>query len=143
MEMTIDDNVKRQLLDKLAEEPPMVISTAYAYAKNYVMYGEDITKAWTTAVQQASILEKARQQAWAEAYDSFKQEYENRLKADLKAILVELQLEIHELENPYPDDFDDLLPLAQHNAFYDAKSTIEDLVDERINAIKGDQEGEE
>lgn len=72
-----------------------------------------------------------------------KSEYEARLKADLKAILVELQLEIHELENPYPHDFDDLLPLAQHNAFYDAKSTIEDLVDERINAIKGDQEGEE
>lgn len=72
-----------------------------------------------------------------------KSEYEARLKADLEAILVELQLEIHEIENPYPYDFDDLLPLAQHNAFYDAKSTIEDLVDERINAIKGDQEGEE
>jgi len=70
-----------------------------------------------------------------------KADYETRLKADLKAILVELQLEIHELENPYPDDFDDLLPLAQHNAFYDAKSTIEDLVDERINAIKGVEDG--
>ena len=75
------------------------------------------------------------------AFEMFETDYKNRLKADLKAILVELQLEIHELENPYPHDFDDLLPLAQHNAFYDAKSTIEDLVDERINAIKGDQEG--
>lgn len=61
-----------------------------------------------------------------------KTDYENRLKADLKAILVDLQLEIHELENPYPHDNDNLLPLAQHNAFYDAKSTIEDLVDEKI-----------
>ena len=61
-----------------------------------------------------------------------KADYEARLKADLKAILVELQLEIHELENPYPDDYDNLLLLAQHNAFYDAKSTIEDLVDEKI-----------
>lgn len=50
-------DVKQQLLDKLSEEPLMVLSTAYAYAKNYVIYGEDITKAWTTAVQQASILE--------------------------------------------------------------------------------------
>ena len=66
-----------------------------------------------------------------------KADYENRLKADLKAILVELQLEIHELENPYPHDYDNLLPLAQHNAFYDAKSSIEDLVDEKINALKG------
>ena len=61
-----------------------------------------------------------------------KADYEARLKADLKAILVELQLEIHELENPYPHDYDNLLLLAQHNAFYDAKSTIEDLVDEKI-----------
>lgn len=61
-----------------------------------------------------------------------KADYETRLKADLKAILVELQLEVHELENPYPHDCDDLLLLAQHNAFYDAKSTIEDLVDEKI-----------
>ena len=44
MGMTIDDNVKQKLLDSLAEEPTMVISTAYAYAKNYVKYGEDITK---------------------------------------------------------------------------------------------------
>ena len=78
MGMTIDDSVKQKLLDSLAEEPPMVLSTAYAYAKNYVMYGEDITKAWTTAVQQASIIEKTRQQAWVEAYDSFKKEYETR-----------------------------------------------------------------
>ena len=59
-------------------------------------------------------------------------DYENRLKADMVAMLTEIQLEIHELENPYPHDYDNLLLLAQHNAFYDAKSTIEDLVDEKI-----------
>lgn len=69
-----------------------------------------------------------------------KDQYEARLKADLEAILVELQLEIHELENPYPHDNDNLLPLAQHNAFYDAKSTIEDLVDEKINELKAESE---
>ena len=103
MGMKIDDSVKQKLLDSLAEEPTMVLSTAYAYAKNYVNYGEDITKAWTTAVQQASIIEKARQQAWVEAYDSFKKEYENRLKAYMVAILENLDLEIDEHSYIYAD----------------------------------------
>lgn len=68
--MKMDDDVKKKLLDELSKESPMVIATAYAYAKNYVAYGVDITKAWTTAVQQVSILEKVRQQAWTEAYDN-------------------------------------------------------------------------
>lgn len=61
----------------------------------------------------------------------------------VEAMLTELKLEIQELENPYPHDYDNLLPLAQHNAFYEAKSEIEDLVDEKINALKADSEGKE
>lgn len=72
-----------------------------------------------------------------------KSEYEQRLKADLEAILVELQVEIHELENPYPHEKDNLLPLASHNAFYEAKSEIEDLVEEKIDALKGGREANE
>ena len=98
------DSAKQKLLDLLAKESTMVLSTAYIYAKNYVNYGEDITKAWTTAVQQLSILDKVRQKAWREAYDSFKKDYENRLKDDLKAILVELQLEIEEKATELCDD---------------------------------------
>lgn len=90
------DSAKQKLLDLLAKEPTMVLSTAYIYAKNYVNYGEDITKAWTTAVQQSSILEQIKIKAQAEAYDFFKKEYENRLKADMVAMLTELQLEIEE-----------------------------------------------
>ena len=66
-----------------------------------------------------------------------RKDYERRLKDDMVAMLTELQLEIHELENPYPHDYDNLLPLAKHNAFYDAKSTIEDLVEQKIDALKG------
>ena len=51
MENRIDTDVKQKLLDSLSKEPTMVLSTAYVYAKNYVNYGEDITKSWTTAVQ--------------------------------------------------------------------------------------------
>ena len=65
-----------------------------------------------------------------------KDQYEARLKADMVAMLTDIQLEIHELENPYPHDYDNLLPLAQHNAFYDAKSTIEDLVEQKIDKLK-------
>ena len=125
----IDDNVKQKLLDSLSKEPPMVISTAYAYAKNYVMYGEDITKAWTTAVQQASVIQAVRQKTWMEAYDSFKKDYENRLKADLKAILVELQLEIEELVPP-------LCHNASHAKGCVDKWRVEGLIQQKINALK-------
>ena len=131
MGMSIDDDVKQKLLNSLAEEPTMVISTAYAYAKNYVMYGEDITKEWTTAVQQASVIQEVRQKAWVEAYDSFKKDYENRLKADLKAILVELQLEIEEKSII---DYDE--------ALYDGGecvisiSEINDIIQQKINSLK-------
>lgn len=96
--MTIDDNVKQKLLDSLSKEPAMVISTAYAYAKNYVNYGEDITKAWTTATQQESVLQKVRQKTWAAAYDDFKADYKAMLKADKVAMLTEIQKEIEELK---------------------------------------------
>jgi len=94
----IDDSVKQKLLDSLAEEPTMVISTAYAYAKNYVEYGEDITKAWTTAVQQASILEQIKIKVKTEAYDSFKKEYETRLKADMATMLEEFKSEMNPIK---------------------------------------------
>lgn len=93
-----DDNDKQVLLDSLSKEPLMVISTAYVYAKNYVNYGEDITKVWTTAVQQAYILEKVEHKARIEAYDSFKKEYEARLQADMEAIFTELKNEMNSLK---------------------------------------------
>lgn len=124
----IDDSVKQKLLDSLAEEPTMVISTAYAYAKNYVMYGEDITKAWTTAVQQASVIQEVREKAWVEAYDSFKKEYENRLKADVVAMLTDLQLEIEECED---------CGRAFHLGLQMASKTIQ----KKINELKGEENG--
>lgn len=88
---------KQKLLDLLAEEPTMVLSTAYIYAKNYANYGEDITKVWTTAVEQTSVIQKVKQKTWVEAYDSFKKEYETRLKADMAAMLTEIRTEIEEV----------------------------------------------
>lgn len=141
MGMSIDDSVKQKLLDSLAKEPTMVLSTAYAYAKNYVMYGEDITKAWTTAVQQTSVIQEVRQKAWVEAYDSFKKEYENRLKADMVAMLKELKKEIEELdffEGEEPINITQELMDEVKSWEYGVKD-CKKLIQSRIDKMKGDQ----
>lgn len=71
------DEVREQLIGLLAEAPPMVLSTAYIYAKNFVDYGEDVTEKWTTAVQQASILEKAYLKGY---YDAMQRQAESENK---------------------------------------------------------------
>lgn len=58
---------KEKLLGLLSEEPIMVLLTAYLYAKNYVNYGEDVTKTWTNTVQNASALEKAYKKGYYDA----------------------------------------------------------------------------
>ena len=129
-----EDNIRTKLLDLLAEEPTMVLSTAYAYAKNYVLYGDDITKAWTTAVQQAAVIQEVRLKAWMEAYDSFKKDYEKRLKVDLEAILVELQLEIEELEKPHCHN-------ASHANGCVSKWRVEGVIQQKINSLKENIDG--
>lgn len=63
------------LLDELSKKPPMVIATAYLYAINYTLYGEDVTKAWTSAVQNSSALEKAYNEGY---YDALHRQSERR-----------------------------------------------------------------
>lgn len=128
----IDDSVKQKLLDSLAKEPTMVLSTAYAYAKNYALYGEDITKEWTTAVQQASIIEKVSLDARVQAYETFKREYENRLKADMVAMLTELYMEIEELDNPLDYDFE---------GYDTCVVDCEKLIQQKINSLKENTDG--
>lgn len=74
------EKYKQALIDLLSKESPQVLQVAYIYAKHYVDYGEDITKAWDTAVQQSAIIQKVRQKAWTEAYDSFIADSETRMK---------------------------------------------------------------
>lgn len=58
---------KQIMLNELSKESEMVIATAYLYAKTYTMYGEDITKAWTTATQHSAIVKKAYNKGYADA----------------------------------------------------------------------------
>ena len=60
-------DVKQLLLNELSKEPAMVLETAYLYARTYVDYGEDITKAWVNASQQTSILRKVYERGYGDA----------------------------------------------------------------------------
>jgi len=62
----------QKLIDELSKMPPMVIETAYLYAINYTRYGEDVTKEWVTATQNACALEKARNEGYADAIDNYR-----------------------------------------------------------------------
>ena len=64
-----------------------------------------------------------------------KADYEARLKADLKAILVELQLEIEEIEIDVPFGFE---PVSKTAAFYEGVSASSKVVQQKINALKED-----
>ena len=58
-EKQIQEYESKQLIDELSKMSPMVIATAYLYAINYTLYGEDVTEKWVTATQNVSALEKA------------------------------------------------------------------------------------
>lgn len=66
-----------------------------------------------------------------------KSEYEARLKADLKAILVGLQLEIEEIkiDNNVPSGFE---PVSKTSAFYEGVSASSKVIQQKINALKED-----
>ena len=66
-EKRIQEYENKQLIDELSKMPPMVIATAYLYAINYTLYGEDVTEKWVTATQNACVLEKAYNRGYADA----------------------------------------------------------------------------
>jgi len=76
-EKQIQEYESKQLLDELSKMPPMVIATAYLYAINFTLYGEDVTEKWLTAVQNASALEKAYQKGY---YDALQRQAESEDK---------------------------------------------------------------
>ena len=40
----MEQNTKQSILDKMSNMPEMLVATAYLYAKNYIYYGENVTK---------------------------------------------------------------------------------------------------
>jgi len=68
------NNKSKLLIDELSKMPPMVIATAYLHAIYYTRYGEDVTKKWVTATQQAYALEKAYDKGY---YDALQRQSES------------------------------------------------------------------
>ena len=71
---------------------------------------------------------------WLRKYQLMQADYENRLKADLVAILTEIQTEIDEI--PINADNSEPFKLGQASAY----DKCENLIYQKINAIKAESE---
>lgn len=75
---TDTENIRKQaLIDLLKDMPIQTLQIAYLYAKNYSEYGEDVTRTWVTATQNASALEGAYRKGY---YDALKRQAESEDK---------------------------------------------------------------
>lgn len=83
----MEQNTKQSILDKMSNMPEMLVATAYLYAKNYIYYGENVTKEWFTAVQQSATLEKAYNRGRNDALkEVYKSKEDNSFAGKLKII---------------------------------------------------------
>lgn len=65
---------KQELINLMKDMPLETLSIAYLYAKNYVEYGEDVTKTWNTVTQNTYALEKAYSKGY---YDAMQRQVES------------------------------------------------------------------
>lgn len=83
---------------------------------------------------------------WSKKYQQLQANYETRLKADMVAMLTEIQLEIEEKEQYYQDKF-----LESKNAVHDAAmggrmfgcGECKEVIQQKINALKADTEDQD
>ena len=67
-------------------------------------------------------------------YQQLQADYENRLKADMVAMLTELLLETEEMDCEIDHDFE---------GYYNGVVACQKRIQQKINELKGDQEGKE
>ena len=65
-------------------------------------------------------------------YQQFQSDYENRLKADMVAMLTEIQLEIEEMENPYTTRVSG----CAQGGFERGARESQNLIQQKINSLK-------
>lgn len=58
---------KQNMIDLLKDQPLQTLQIAYLYAKNYCEYGEDVTRTWNTAVENASAIDNAYRKGYNDA----------------------------------------------------------------------------
>ena len=66
-------------------------------------------------------------------YQKLQADYEARLKADMVAMLTELQLEIEEIEIDVPFGFE---PVSKTSAFYEGVSASSKVIQQKIDKLK-------
>lgn len=89
----IQEAQKKQLLEELAKQPAMVVATAYLYAFNYINYGADVTKEWTTATQQSALLEEAYNKGQHDEMVKAKKAQEQMVEIDLYSVIKQKYIE--------------------------------------------------
>lgn len=102
MEMTIEQAEK--LLDDLATQEEFLCKRADD-ASGYTRSGNESIRTSNAKTHEQHAKEYRQILRYLAEYRLMQADYENRLKADLKAILVDLQLEIEEARR-FPDDSD-------------------------------------
>ena len=70
---------KEVLLEELAKEDLQVLSLAYVYAKNFHMYGIDVTKAICSATENVAKLDIAYRKGYYDAMNNMMAESEDNV----------------------------------------------------------------
>ena len=70
---------KEVLLEELAKEDLQVLSLAYVYAKNFHMYGIDVTKAICSATENVAKLDIAYRKGYYDAMNNMVAEGEDNI----------------------------------------------------------------
>lgn len=78
---------KERLIEELKKESDTVVSLAYMYARGYNLCGEDVTKAWTNAVNNNHLIETIYQRGYE---DAFKDIAEKKRKDFYHKVVVDL-----------------------------------------------------
>lgn len=135
--MTIEQAEK--LLDDLATLEEFICKRADE-ASGYTRSGNESIRTSNAKTHEQHAKEYRQILRYLTEYRLMQAEYAERLKADITAMLDEIRLQAEEnIENIYEKDEDDLLQLAQHNAFADCFEQYNDLIQEKINALKGEK----
>ena len=62
-------------------------------------------------------------------------------KDEVVDIVTNILLDVSKINNPYKADHNDLLTLSKHNGFVDAKAIILDMLEEKIDELRGNTDG--
>jgi len=76
------------LIEALEQEDETVVALAYFYAKGFALSGEDVTKAWTNAIQNNQVIENV----YRKGYTDCEKDYAEKKRRDFyHKVIVDLK----------------------------------------------------